>query len=207
MSGVLLILFLAPVEENPPVVRPALESQVIRSIHRNALVDFSGTVTFTKHGWSSPDDSDSQPYWVQSWTITTDGKGNIRVTIGFPRAPDASPMHICETSRYKWMTDLPANTLLVVDKVNPVMPKPEMEIPSVGFLEHLLRQARQELRWLFGPVVPDGQVELLMIERDVVMPLAILRVDDKARRVGFKFADGVWHPALAAHDDGRTTYR
>lgn len=194
-------------EAKTAATRPSLESQVMRSIHRNALAGFSGTVTFTKQGWSSPDDSDGQPYWVQAWTITTDGQGNVRVTIGFPRAPDTSPMYVCETNNYKWMTGVPSDTLLLIDKVNPAIPELEMYVPDAAFLEHRLRQARQELRWLFGPVVPDGEVELLMIERDALMPQAQLRVEGQLRRVGFKFADGLWHPVLSSHDDGRTTYR
>ncbi|MCZ6684239.1 MAG: hypothetical protein O7B26_13745 [Planctomycetota bacterium] len=196
----------------PPIVaaddrpEPAIDlrTEVIQSLHRSAVDDFAGTLTFSKERWPPVSGSEGQSL-RQFWTITTDGKGGIRAELVWPNGDSPEPMLAVESSQRQWMST--SRELIVVDKAEVLSVAPQDE-GRLFIMQTMTNSAKHQLDGLVGAkVAPSSVVEVLMLDRDPTNIRAVVEIDGQVNIVSFVRLDGALLIDEITRDDGRTTLR
>lgn len=199
-------LILPPITavDDAPTSSSQLRTEVIQALHRRALDDFAGTVTFSKEQWPPAIGSAGQSL-QQFWTITTDARGGIRAEVTWPNGESLEPILAVESSQRRWMRT--ANELIVVDKAELPSADPQ-DTGQLFLMETMTNSAKRQLNALVGAkVAPMSVIEVLMLDRDQTNTRAVVKTDGQVSFVSFVRLDGALLIDEITRDDGQTTLR
>ena len=202
-----IALLLAMTGADPPPAQPAdLQVEIEEALQRSALDGFAGAVTFTKEFWTvegSGDQDAGDLRGIQTWKITTDGRGRLRVELDGKNPNYVHRSVIGETPEKMWMTC--DASLLVFDK-NATEDPAELDL-RLHVAHLLLDQTRAELSELLGSPTGGAPIQVLSLDRDRAQPRAVLKADGKVQSISFKRVDGTLLVNSTASDDETGSYR
>jgi len=194
----------APGEAPVAAQKPNVEANVRAALQRSALVNFAGTISFERDTWDpasgfSPDTPESIRR-RQHWTITTDGRGNLRGSISWS---SGVAVHFGRIDGHRWI--LMTGDMLIQHE--DARPADVAQDNRLMLMDNFIQSAEGYLARILDPVAANDSLNVLVIDRDPERPSAVIQVDDDVKRIDFTPIGDVLVPRTMVRSDELSTYR